>query len=234
MRKTKALTFSYDDGVLQDRRLIEILDRYELKATFNLNSQLLGCEKGYLTSEGMKLGHTRVQKSEVKELYKGHEVAAHTLTHANLTKCSDAEILRQVEEDRKNLSELVGYEVVGMAYPGGGTNHNEKVAKLIEGQTKVQYVRTITSSYNFKLPKDYYRLNPTVYHLETDKMFELGQKFLDLETEEPKIFYIWGHSFEFDTHHFWNRFEEFCQMMKGKDDIFYGTNREVLSGSWFR
>ena len=40
--KKKAITFSYDDGVLQDRRLVEILNKYGLKATFNINSELLG------------------------------------------------------------------------------------------------------------------------------------------------------------------------------------------------
>lgn len=35
--KMKAVTLSYDDGVAQDIRLIELLDRYGLRATFNLN-----------------------------------------------------------------------------------------------------------------------------------------------------------------------------------------------------
>ena len=38
--KPKALTVSYDDGVRQDKRLIEILQKYGLKRTFNLNSGL--------------------------------------------------------------------------------------------------------------------------------------------------------------------------------------------------
>ena len=42
--KTKAVTFSFDDGVTQDVRLIGILDRYGLKATFNLNPSLLGLQ----------------------------------------------------------------------------------------------------------------------------------------------------------------------------------------------
>ena len=42
--KNKALTFSYDDGVTQDKRLIEIFNKYGLKATFNLNSELLGLD----------------------------------------------------------------------------------------------------------------------------------------------------------------------------------------------
>ena len=35
--KKKAVTFSFDDGVMQDIRVIEILDKYGLKGTFNLN-----------------------------------------------------------------------------------------------------------------------------------------------------------------------------------------------------
>ena len=40
--KFKAVTFSFDDGVSQDKRLIDLFDKYGLKGTFNLNSNLLG------------------------------------------------------------------------------------------------------------------------------------------------------------------------------------------------
>ena len=43
--KKKAVTFSFDDGVTQDIRLIEILNKYGLKGTFNLNSGLMAKEK---------------------------------------------------------------------------------------------------------------------------------------------------------------------------------------------
>ena len=34
--RKKAVTLSYDDGVIYDKRLMRILDEYGLKATFNL------------------------------------------------------------------------------------------------------------------------------------------------------------------------------------------------------
>lgn len=37
--KAKAVTFSYDDGVIQDRRLAELFDKYGLKGTFNFNNE---------------------------------------------------------------------------------------------------------------------------------------------------------------------------------------------------
>lgn len=113
----KAVTFSYDDGVTQDIRLVEILNRYNLKATFNLNSELLG-KDGSLDILGKRILHNKIQPHEITEVYKGHEIAAHTLTHPDMTEMPADEVIRQVEQDRLNLSELSGTEVIGMAYPG--------------------------------------------------------------------------------------------------------------------
>lgn len=225
--KNKAVTFSYDDGVTQDKRLIELFNKYGLKCTFNINSALLG-QDGYLDREGERVTHIKVKPEEVRSLYSGHEIAAHTLTHPSLKDCSDEEILRQVEEDRLRLSELAGYEVVGMAYPGGtgciGTSD-----EIIREKTGIKYARTTTSTYNFDLQDDLILFNPTVYHhTEWDAMFSLGRKFLELEPDKPQLFYIWGHGYEFDIHNTWDRMEEFCKMISGREDIFYGTNKEVL------
>lgn len=228
--KMKALTFSYDDGVDQDVRLIEIFNKYNLKATFNVNSGLLGRREDVLNIRGKIVNHHKAFASDVRSIYEGHEVAVHTLTHPLLPNISDdGEIIRQVEEDRLKLSELCGYEVVGMAYPCGGQNHDDRVAKLIRENTGVKYSRTIISNYSFDIQDDLYKFKPTVYHHgEFDKMMELGEKFLEMKADKPQIFYVWGHSYEFDYAENWDRFEEFCKMMAGRDDIFYGTNKEVL------
>ncbi|MBQ7915686.1 MAG: polysaccharide deacetylase family protein, partial [Firmicutes bacterium] len=161
--KLKALTFSYDDAVLQDKRLIEIFNKYGLKGTFNLNSELLGTEN-YLIREGVHVDHIKVKAEDVKYVYAGHEVAAHTLTHPSLPKTEDAEVIRQVEQDRLNLSELVGYEVVGMAYPGGGVNNDERVAKLIRENTGILYARSTVTTGSFEPFRNLYRYEGTIYH----------------------------------------------------------------------
>ena len=229
--KMKALTFSYDDGVDQDKRLIELFNQYGLKGTFNLNSDLLGRREDTLTILGRTVGHGKVFASDVRHIYDGHEVAVHTLTHPLLPRIEDdKEIIRQVEEDRLKLSELCGYEVVGMAYPCGGQNHDDRVANIIRENTGVKYCRTIISNHSFDLQEDLYKFKPTVYHFgEFDKMMELGQKFLETDADTPQILYVWGHAYEFDIRDGdWERMEEFCRMMSGRDDIFYGTNKEVL------
>ena len=227
--KMKALTFSYDDGVTQDARLIEIFNKYGLKATFNLNSGFLG-GKWTLVRDGVTVNHNKVNKEDVRHVYAGHEIAAHTRKHPFLPDVADeSEIVRQVEEDRLALSELAGYEVVGFAYPGGGINHNKRVADIIRQNTGVKYCRTTDSTRNFEVQTDLFEFNPTVYHhVEMDEMFRLGEQFLAMKADRPQIFYVWGHAYEFDIRNEWGRFEEFCKMMAGADDIFYGTNKEIL------
>ncbi len=227
--KLKAFTLSYDDAVTQDIRLIELLNKYNLKCTFNVNSELLG-KKGILNIGGKKISHYKIHPDDVKSIYDGHEVAVHTLTHPNLTQLDEAEIIRQVEQDRLNLSELVGYEVIGMAYPCGGVNNDDRVAEIIKNNTGVKYSRTITSTENFDPQSNLYRFNPTAYHMKGfDYLMELGQKFIEATPDTPQIFYLWGHSYEMDIGaDYWVRLEELFKLVSNRDDVFYGTNSEVL------
>jgi len=227
--KLKAVTFSYDDGVTQDIQLVELLNKYNLKCTFNLNSELLG-KRGILIRQNKRISHYRLHPEDVKYVYEGHEVAAHTLRHPLLTKLNEDEIIREVEQDRLNLSELVEYEVVGMAYPGGGINCDDRVAEIIRQETGIRYSRTTVNADSFAPQQDLYQLHPNVYHImEFDRMMEMGQKFVGLKADTPQIFYIWGHAYEMDYRsEYWAQLEEFFKIISNRDDIFYGTNAEVL------
>ena len=117
----KALTLSYDDGVEQDVRLMEILDKHGIRCTFNLNS---GC----FAPEGVTYPagtiHRRMSKSQVARVYANprHEVAAHCLTHASLTELSPAEIAHEVLADRENLEAMFGGIVISATSPVGFTD----------------------------------------------------------------------------------------------------------------
>lgn len=228
-QKKKAVTFSYDDGVVQDIRLIELLNKYDLKCTFNLNSEKLGQNRMLIRRETQRIAHYKVHPADVREIYQGHEIAVHTLTHPNLTTLDDKEVIRQVEQDRLNLSDLAGYEVIGMAYPCGGINNNDHVAQLIRENTGVRYSRTITCNQSFDLQENLHRFNPTEYHLHFDDMMRLGEQFVNLKTDKPQIFYVWGHSYEMDYDSaYWMKLENFFRLIARREDIFYGTNSEVL------
>lgn len=228
----KKLTFSYDDGVTQDIRFIEMLNKYGLKATFNLNSGCFGSATR-LGRNGEVVDHIRNNAADIPAIYEGHEVAAHTLTHPLLPSVvDDDEIVRQVEEDRLLLSELVGYEVVGFAYPGGGQNNDARVAKLIAERTGVRYARVVATTGSFTPYPDLYRFQGSCYHhAEWEKMWQMAEEFLALPADADALFYIWGHSYEFDIYpERWEQMEEFCKQISGRSDISYCTNRQALLG----
>ena len=227
--KNKAFTFSFDDGVTQDIRVIEILDKYGLKGTFNLNSGKFGVKCPYETN-GRIVGRTLIEPNQVQSLYQNHEVAAHTVGHFNLTELPDSCVTWQVERDREMLEALTGKDVRCMAYPCGGVNNDDRVANVIKETTKIRFARTITSSYSFDVQKNLLRFQPTL-HFRDERLFALAEEFLALQTEERKLFYVWGHSYELDaTDGAWERFEEFCRLIAGKKDVFYGTNGEIFFG----
>ena len=225
--KMKAVTFSYDDGVHQDIKMVELLNKYGLKATFNLNSECFGADSFWEVGE-KPIDRHRLKASELPEVYAGHEVAVHTLTHPFLPDLPDEEVIRQVEEDRKNLEKIMGYDICGMAYPCGGENNDERVAEIIRTNTKIKYSRTIVSSYSFDVQENLLRFNPTIAHAEFEKLDELIDKFIALKSDKPQILYIWGHSYEYDYMDRWGKIEDSFKKISGHDDIFYGTNREVL------
>lgn len=225
--KKKAITFSFDDGVKQDIRAMEIMNTYGLKGTFNLNSGYFGTLSS-LERNGCTVSHDKVMPSQVQRIYAGHEVAVHTITHPNLTTLEEDAIVYQVETDRKILSDICGYEVVGMAYPCGGVNNDDRVAEIIRKNTGVKYARTITSTYKFDKQNNLFRFNPSVYYVEKN-FEEIVDKFLALETPEPQLLYIWGHTYEMDAGYIeWEEFERICKKLSRYKDIFYGTNKEVL------
>ncbi len=228
--KKKAVTFSIDDGGMGDKRIIEIFDKYGIKGTFNLNSGLLGKpiiikdDKGNVVEVLEK-----VEKDEVRHVYQKHEIAAHTVTHPNLTALSKDEIIKEVEEDRKVLESLVGYDIVGMAYPCGGVNNDARVASIIKENTPIRYARTITSTYNFALQKNLMQFNPTIWWKDKE-LFSIIEQFIQSKTDEPQLLYIWGHAFELDrgADITYETLEEICKRLSNCIDAYFGTNKQVF------
>ena len=229
--KKKAITFSYDDGVTQDVRLVALFNKYGIKSTFNINYGRLGQENA-LIRNGVRISHNKVEAADVRHIYEGHEVAGHTLTHPSLLTLSDDEVVREVEEDRLRLSELVGYEVKGFAYPGGSKYRDARVDRAIRERTGARYARGTDTTGSFAVPQDLYHFKPSCYHHpEWERMWQLAEEFLSLAPDEPALFYIWGHAYEFDIYpERWVQLEAFLEMISEREDVFYGTNREVLLG----
>lgn len=233
--KAKVLTMSYDDGKIQDERLVSIFNQYGIKGTFNLNYGLMD-----ENDPGKKPGSRivpRLSRSQVKDLYRGHEVATHTMSHITISRCPLPALAKDILEDREGLERLAGTIVRGHAYPNG--SYNEEIKQMFK-QMGIAYARVVEPSpallngglvgsmMSFNFPEDWMEWKPTCHHNDPQLM-QVAEMFANYKKPQYlKMMYVWGHSYEFDNNNNWEVIEEFCKYMGGRDDIWYATNIEIV------
>lgn len=209
--KHKVLTMSYDDGKHEDRRLVALFNQYGIKGTFNVNSGLEG-------------DPVRIPQAEYRELYKGHEVACHTVSHPTIGRCPLELVAQEVIEDRKKLESIMGYPVRGLAYPNGSESPEIRAMLPALG---IRYGRVVGNTDGFAMPDDFLQWKATCHH--NHNLLELGQQFVDLHKKQYLyMMYVWGHSYEFTNNNNWEVMEDFCKLVGGKDDIWYATNIQIV------
>jgi len=217
----KAVTFSFDDGVTQDKRLAEMLNRYHLKATFNVNTALNSSTPAF-EDEGIWIKH--LNHEELKRVLFGHEIAVHGHVHADLRQLSQDEIVEEIVHNRLEIHRIYGKMPIGMAYAFGG--FDERVEQVIS-TLPIQYSRTITSTHDFEIPRNLLVWNPTC-SFSDESLEEIVDRFLQLPNDTDALLTIWGHSYELDAHHTWERLEAVLKTLSSRSDVFFRTNSEVL------
>lgn len=211
--KSHCLTFSYDDGVVQDRRLVEIFNRYGMKGTFHLNS-------ARIASGSWK---NIIEEEELTTLYAGHEIACHSAQHGFMDRMPQISVLHETLEDRIYLENKAGYLVRGMSYPNSG--YNEMVKETLAA-CGIVYCRGTKSTNGFAMPEDYLEWQPSCHHKGAPALVE---PFLAAQKAPHRsmLFYIWGHSYEFDNDNNWDLIEGVCEKLSGLPDVWYATNIEI-------
>ena len=130
----------------------------------------------------------------------------------------------EIYEDRRALEAIAGYPVQGMAYAFGEYDGNVIRALRALG---IVYSRTTDATHSFHRPEEFLTWNPTCHHADPE-LPALCERFLeDSQAGGAPIFYLWGHSYEFDVDNNWEVIERFCEKMAGKEDIWYATNIEI-------
>jgi len=205
------ITISYDDGRDFDIRLTESLRENGLKGTFHLNS-----------SRFDKPGV--VKASELKEIFAGHEVSCHMVTHPFPTDNPDISVLEEIIEDRKVIEAACGYVVRGMSYPYG--NYDNRVIDLCRA-AGMEYSRTTKATNAFMLPEDFMAWHPTCHH-NGGIMEKLDAFYAPSRYARMQLFYVWGHSYEFDRDNNWELIEEFAKKAAHREDTWYATNIEIV------
>lgn len=209
--KHKVLTMSYDDGKIEDKRLVALFNQHGIKGTFHING-------------GKFEDEVRINENEIKALYEGHEVSAHTYTHPTIARCPKDQVVAQIMEDRKKLESLVDYPVRGLSYPNG--SYNETIRQMLP-YLGIEYARVVQSKQNFELPSDFLTWQPTCHH--NTHLMELGKEFVALSKKQYLyMMYVWGHSYEFTNDNNWELIEQFCEYVGGREDIWYATNIQIV------
>lgn len=219
--KAKAFNVSYDDGVLQDVRFVNLLNQYGLKGTFNLNSGLMENEFEWKHESGCIV--KRLSKEKVLPLYNGHEVASHTLTHPFMQEKTENEIMKELKTDKKNLEKLFGRQIKGFAVPF------DYYSDLIESCVKkcaFEYARISEESLSFAPQPNYHRWKATVFHLD-DSLEKLTEDFINID-EELALFQIAGHSYDLDTENMWDKIENIFKKISSQDNILPMTTIEII------
>src|ERR1700761_5545756 len=99
------ITTSWDDGHPLDRRLADLLGKYDLKATF------------YIPRSNP--GHRVMKESEIADLSRDFEIGGHTLNHRNLKRLSIAEADAEIKGSFEWLRDLLKKDPVSFCPPFG-------------------------------------------------------------------------------------------------------------------
>ena len=217
----KALTFSYDDGVAQDERLIDLFRLYGMKATFNLNSGMFGYIYEVTDKNGVTIEHSRLTADDIASLYSGFEIAVHASHHPFLTRLSPANATAEIMYDRAALEEICGYPVRGMAYPYGDVD--ESVKNIVKA-CGIRYSRGTKTNGGYALPLDALDWQCSCHHHGLEPLID---PFIENETR-LQLLSVWGHSYEFDFDDSWDDFEAMLARLANKDDIWYCSNIDMF------
>lgn len=219
--KKKAFNITYDDGVTQDIRFVQLLDRYGIKGTFNLNSQLMAQQFEWIHPNGMTV--RRLPPHAVVQLYKNHEVASHTLTHPYMHDMSKDEIMRQLGQDKHNLQQLFGREIAGFAVPF--SFYSDLIADCAR-ECGFEYARCSEERYSYNPPQNYYWWAAGAFHLNP-QMWSFADGFFATDSQLA-LCQIVGHSYDLDAEDMWQAIEGLLKRVALDVDVICLTNLQLV------
>lgn len=214
------VTQSWDDGVQDDIRLMDILRRHKARATFNLNPGLHGDERVF----GWRYkDHDvyRLSAGDVKTLYEDFEVASHSVTHPRLEQLGREAVRQELVDSRRLLEDWVRRPVRGFAYPFGTFNDTVKEELRAAGYA---YARTVSRADRVFPPEDPMELKVSTHFLDP----AFWAAFDRVRQSGDGVFYFWGHSYEILNESLWSAFEETIARLSADPDVRWVTNIELF------
>lgn len=201
----KYFLLSFDDGTIYDRRFVELLNKYHIRGTFNLNSGL----EDFVWLYEDRFPVRRQILSEVGDLYRGHEIASHSLHHHWLNTLKPPQISREIGEDCEMLKKTFGLQEIGFGVPF--TACGEREIRII--RKFVRYIRLSEFSESFALPKDPYHIPIHGLYNDADIRKKIT-RFAESDLENA-LFVMAGHSYELEVLNHWQYMEKLLQFISG-------------------
>ena len=197
----KIFLLSFDDGTVYDKRFVELLNKYHIKATFNLNSGL----EDFIWYYEDKFPIQRQILADTVQQYQRHEIASHSLHHHWLNTLTPPQLRREIGDDCEALKKLFGLSEIGFGVPF--TACSEREIRII--RKFVRYIRLSEFSDSFALPKDPYHI--PIHGLYNDPDIYGKLKAFSESTLPVSLFVMAGHSYEFEVLNHWQYAEDMIQ-----------------------
>lgn len=203
----KLFVFAIDDGTVFDKKTIAIFNKYGISATFNLNS---GLQDFVWNKDWLEVRRLRLEEN--KDIYNGHEVASHSLTHTFLTSLSDEDVYREVKEDIDNLRNIFGRDIESFSFPFDG--YDERTINIIKS-LGITHIILPDIDDSFSYPPDAYHIKVTSWNIgdALDKV----KRFI--EDEEAELFVYLSHSYDYEYDNSYDKLEELCKIVSENEDI---------------
>ena len=200
------LTTSWDDGHPLDIRLLELLEKYNLKATFYI--PLFNAENQVM------------DKSLIKEISLNQEIGGHTVNHTYLNGLSAEKAEYEITQCKVLLEEIIDQSVSAFCFPGGKYSRRDllilKRAGYLFGRTtnlltfsnhELELMNTSIQAQNhssFTLLRHCIKrfnilpIKSNYFFLPFNRNFlKLAEYNLLKNITSNNIFHIWGHSWYF-------------------------------------
>lgn len=185
-------------------KVLDLLEKYKLKATFYIPSQW----RTYLISKDIP----PLDIHQVREIADRHEIGSHGVYHKLLTRITPDEVSAEVN-DSKFWWEQQGVVVDKFCYPRG--YYTEDIKDVVK-QAGYKSARTVKVG-ELQPPKDPFESHTTVHvgidrkEYGTDWLSYAIQKFdeaLERAHHEEIEYHAWGHSAEIEKNGQWYNFEQ--------------------------
>lgn len=213
----KYFIFAIDDGTIYDKKVIDIFNKYNIRATFNLNSGL----QDFVWYKDDKPVE-RLKLFENRHIYDNHEVASHSLTHPWLTSLSDEDVYREVKEDVDNIERIFDRKVTTFSFPFD--YFDERTINIIKSVGIKQIILPEIDD-SFKFPRDLFHIKVTSWNID-DALTKIDGFIKDKNAE---LFIYLSHSYDYEFADNYDKLEMLCKKVLSDKNIKTITINELMN-----